>query len=113
MKCTRCKYYDSSCNACTGDAICIGEFDELKEKLEKYRWHDLLENHDDLPNNKDDEETICLVKHIELAQDIYGDEFEYYSYSTATYDGDGFVYGTGFSISESKIMNVVAWREIE
>lgn len=85
---------------------------EYFEKCERHKWHDLETNPDDLPDNPD-EEQICLVKHICMKQDIYGEDFEYYVYSTATYDGNRFNYGTGFDETDHKVHEVVAWCEID
>ena len=92
----------------------LEELKELRKHKEKYRWHDLRKNPDDLPD----------VEHPERAwfEVVQKDNEEQFIRARMQYDDD---YGFGFYIesvddciefataAEEVLAEVVAWREIE
>ena len=98
----------------------LEELKELREYKEKYRWHDLRKNPDDLPDanypsntwfdvvQKDNEEELpraAMQYDDELGFGFYHDIFDPVSL--------GYVDTEFTTAAEEGLAEVVAWREIE
>lgn len=98
----------------------LEELKELRKHKEKYRWHDLRKNPDDLPDanypsntwfevvQKDNEEELpraAMQYDDELGFGFYHDIFDPVSL--------GYVDTEFTTVAEEGLAEVVAWREIE
>lgn len=72
---------------------------DADKDFDKYQWHDLRKNPEDLPKH----DNQVLVK---------CDDLEIFPYFTAFYDGDMWVEGE-FEDLRQFCFHVIAWREIE
>lgn len=91
----------------------LEELKELREYKEKYRWHDLRKNPDDLPDvehperawfevvQKDNEEQLIR------ARMQYDDNYGFGIYKETSYDVEF------TTVEEMVLAPVVAWKEIE
>ena len=73
---------------------------EMLEECEKYRWHDLRKNPDDLPD-KDGIYMVCIIYPAE--EKAVG----------AAFYGIMYGYKSGWNMLMPNDGNVIAWREIE
>ena len=78
-------------------AKCLGELKELKEYKERYRWHDLRKNPDDLP--EDNKDVLVTVKGGCV--------------NRTWHDSCGWRNATAKRASYYSDKSVLAWREIE
>lgn len=95
--------------------IDVKNLDEVKEYFEKYRWHDFINNHEDVP--AEDCRVIRACKFwngdwyydvADYATDLYSvDEYDFYEYKGKN----------GFYLRDEEwgyyLVNVHAWKYIE
>lgn len=106
--CENCKEYDQNEHCCHRWTKLIRDtVDEINENTnEKYRWHDLRKNPNDLPN---DSFRHVLVKVVHR----YSDSDGYYDYDMGFIHSDGIEKRWGFKSSKNEeIYKVIAWSEI-
>lgn len=99
---------ESLCGECAKEhsqlAKWLTEYKKLKEKQEKYRWHDLEKNPDDTP-----EVGIQVMVYGWNYHYVFG-EYGKFRYGNREYIG--FVKAEAWSCNE-KLKGVIAWRYIE
>lgn len=114
--CPNCKLRENQ-----GCQPCLDAYDHLESFIvsnEKYRWHDLLKDPEDLPHPEDTSVMYeCVLEnHIDDASypafyfdDEYTKQFGYYNSAYAVRNGaDEFE-----TIEDMQYEKVIAWREIE
>lgn len=91
-----------SCRLDDGECPCVVVFaSAILEQHERYRWHDLRKNPDDLPAGEGYFDVCVLIKQ----NDAWGIE-ERYLYDTQYFCEQ-------FQTKPTSISEVIAWREVE